>query len=84
MFEAEALLGCCVLGSECYCVQLSQFTGAKAAFIRLPAVKHVAKATPGGVEGGDKRGDSREDGAQSATHLIVLCHSLCCLHVQPV
>lgn len=69
MFEAEALLGCCVLGSERYCVRLSQFTGAKPAFIWLPAVKHVAKATPGGVEGRDKRGDSQEGRELCGSHV---------------
>lgn len=36
-------------------VQLCQFTGANAVFVRLSAVKHVATATPGGVAQWDKR-----------------------------
>lgn len=64
-FRCEAVPS--VLGIACYCVQPSCFTGANAVFIRQPAVKHVAKATPGGVAGRDKRQVSLQQKIQRKT-----------------
>lgn len=46
----------CVLGIDCCCSHPFFGLRANAVFIRLPAVKHVAKVNPGGVTGRHKRG----------------------------